>query len=106
MVGWPLPTTLRLTSSKRNGRYFYLIGKYKDTHSFENSVMLMFGYIDDDRNKVHRMVKHILSPALGRPTEELENSLLFGSTDHCIEKIRAFYEAGAKRIIFGRLVII
>jgi alkanesulfonate monooxygenase SsuD/methylene tetrahydromethanopterin reductase-like flavin-dependent oxidoreductase (luciferase family) len=40
------------------------------------------------------------SDSLGRPTEELENSLLFGSTDHCIEKIRAFYEAGAKRIHF------
>lgn len=73
---------------------------HKDTHSFENSIVSMFGYIDDDRNKVHRMVKDVLSPALGRPTEELENSLLFGSTDHCIEKIRAFYEAGAKRIHF------
>jgi alkanesulfonate monooxygenase SsuD/methylene tetrahydromethanopterin reductase-like flavin-dependent oxidoreductase (luciferase family) len=72
----------------------------KDTHLFENSVVSMFGYIDDDRNKVHRMVKDVLSPALGKPTEELENSLLFGSTDHCIEKIRAFYEAGVKRIHF------
>ncbi|HEU4446368.1 MAG TPA: LLM class flavin-dependent oxidoreductase [Nitrososphaeraceae archaeon] len=73
---------------------------HKDARPFENSVVSMFGYIDDDRNKVHRMVKDVLSPALGRPIEELENSLLFGSTDHCIEKIRAFYEAGVKRIHF------
>jgi alkanesulfonate monooxygenase SsuD/methylene tetrahydromethanopterin reductase-like flavin-dependent oxidoreductase (luciferase family) len=58
----------------------------KDIQSFENSVMSMFGYIDDDRNKVHRMVKDVLSPALGRSAEELENLLLFGSTDHCLKK--------------------
>ena len=72
----------------------------KDTNSFDNSVMSMFGYIDDDRNKVHRMAKDVLSPALGRPTEELENLLLFGSAHHCLEKIRALYEAGVKRIHF------
>jgi alkanesulfonate monooxygenase SsuD/methylene tetrahydromethanopterin reductase-like flavin-dependent oxidoreductase (luciferase family) len=31
---------------------------------------------------------------------EILKMLLFGSTDHCIKKIRAFYEAGAKRIHF------
>ena len=72
----------------------------KDTQSFENSVVSMFGYIDSDRNRVHRMAKHILSPALGRPAEELENLLLFGSADHCLEKIRALSEAGVKRIHF------
>jgi alkanesulfonate monooxygenase SsuD/methylene tetrahydromethanopterin reductase-like flavin-dependent oxidoreductase (luciferase family) len=72
----------------------------KDTQSFENSVVSMFGYIDNDRNRVHRMAKHILSPALGRPAEELENLLLFGSADHCLEKIRALSEAGVKRIHF------
>ena len=29
----------------------------KDSESFENSVMSMFGYIDNDKDKVHRMVK-------------------------------------------------
>ena len=72
----------------------------KDIQSFENSVMSMFGYIDNDRNRVHVMAKDVLSPALGRPTEELENLLLFGSTDHCLKKIRALSEAGVKRIHF------
>ncbi|MFZ0648342.1 MAG: LLM class flavin-dependent oxidoreductase [Nitrososphaeraceae archaeon] len=72
----------------------------KDIQSFENSVMSMFGYIDDDRNKVHRMAKDVLSPALGRSAEELENLLLFGSTDHCLKKIRTLSEAGVKRIHF------
>jgi alkanesulfonate monooxygenase SsuD/methylene tetrahydromethanopterin reductase-like flavin-dependent oxidoreductase (luciferase family) len=72
----------------------------KDIQSFENSVMSMFGYIDNDRNRAHRMAKDVLSPALGRPAEELESLLLFGSPDHCLEKIRALSEAGVKRIHF------
>src|SRR5215207_2512423 len=72
----------------------------KDIQSFENSVMSMFEYIDNDRNRVHSMAKDVLSPALGRPAEELENLLLFGSADHCLEKIRALSDAGVKRIHF------
>ena len=62
--------------------------------------MSMFGYIDNDRDKVHRMVKDVLSPALGRPAEQLENLLLFGSSEDCIQKINALSEAGVKRIHF------
>jgi alkanesulfonate monooxygenase SsuD/methylene tetrahydromethanopterin reductase-like flavin-dependent oxidoreductase (luciferase family) len=72
----------------------------KDTRSFDNSIMSMFGYIDNDKDKVHNMVKDILSPALGRPAEQLENLLLFGSAEHCIQRIKALYEAGVKRIHF------
>lgn len=72
----------------------------KDVESFENSVMTMFGYIDNDKEKVHRMAKEILSPALGRSADELENLLLFGSTDQCLKKIDLLYESGVKRIHF------
>jgi alkanesulfonate monooxygenase SsuD/methylene tetrahydromethanopterin reductase-like flavin-dependent oxidoreductase (luciferase family) len=60
----------------------------------------MFGYIDDDKEKVHTMAKEILSPALGRSADELENLLLFGSTDQCLKKIEDLYDSGAKRIHF------
>jgi alkanesulfonate monooxygenase SsuD/methylene tetrahydromethanopterin reductase-like flavin-dependent oxidoreductase (luciferase family) len=53
----------------------------KNSESFENCVMSMFGYIDNDKDKVDRMVKDILSPALGRPAQQLENLLLFGSVE-------------------------
>ena len=72
----------------------------KDVESFENSVMTMFGYIDNDKQKVHRMAKEILSPALGRSADELENLLLFGTTDQCLKKIDRLYESGVKRIHF------
>jgi len=72
----------------------------RDTESFENSIMSMFGYINNDKYKVKKMIKDILSPALGRPEQQLEESLLFGSVEECIQKINAFYEAGVKRIHF------
>ena len=72
----------------------------KDSESFENSLVSMFGYIDNDKDKVNTLVKDILSPALGRPVEQLENLLLFGSIEECIRKINALCEAGVKRIHF------
>jgi hypothetical protein len=38
------------------------------------------------------MAKDVLSPVLGRPADDLENLLLFGSIDECIKKIKAFLE--------------
>ena len=72
----------------------------KDSESFENCLMSMFGYISSDKDKVHRMVKDRLSPALGRPAEQLENLLLFGSVEECIQKINVLYEAGVMRLHF------
>jgi len=72
----------------------------KDVESFENSLMTMFGYIDNDKEKVQRMVKNVLSPALGRSADELNNLLLFGSPDQCLKKISLLYESGVKRIHF------
>jgi len=72
----------------------------KDVEQFENSLMTMFGYIDNDKETVQSMVKNMLSPALGRPADELNNLLLFGSSDECIKKISLLYESGVKRIHF------
>jgi alkanesulfonate monooxygenase SsuD/methylene tetrahydromethanopterin reductase-like flavin-dependent oxidoreductase (luciferase family) len=72
----------------------------KDTSRFDNSVVSMFGYIDDNKEKIHKMVREVLSPVLGRPADELESLLLFGSTGECIRKIKAFLEAGVNSIHF------
>jgi hypothetical protein len=42
----------------------------------------------------------MLSPALRRPAEDLEQMLLFGSLDECLRKIRNLVDAGVKRIHF------
>lgn len=78
----------------------YRSSNNKDIKSFQNSMMSMFGYIDNDKEKVHGMVKNILSPALGRSPEDLERLLLFGSVDHCINKIDILHDVGVKRVHF------
>jgi alkanesulfonate monooxygenase SsuD/methylene tetrahydromethanopterin reductase-like flavin-dependent oxidoreductase (luciferase family) len=72
----------------------------KDATRFANYLVSMFGYIDNDKEKINKMVKDVLSPALGRPADELESLLLFGSADECVKKINAFLEAGVNSIHF------
>ena len=72
----------------------------KDSTRFGNSVVSMFGYIDNNKEKIRKLVRDVLSPVLGRPAEELETLLLFGSIDECIKKIKAFLEAGVDSIHF------
>jgi alkanesulfonate monooxygenase SsuD/methylene tetrahydromethanopterin reductase-like flavin-dependent oxidoreductase (luciferase family) len=68
--GW-MASAYNITPDKFREKWNILMSYRKrlgrDNESFENSVMSMFGYIDNDKDKVHRMVKDILSPALGRP---------------------------------------
>ena len=101
--GW-MASAYNITPDKFREKWNILLSYRKrlgrDSESFENSVMSMFGYIDNDKDKVHRMVKDILCPALGRPAEQLENLLLFGSVEECIQKINALREAGVKCIHF------
>ena len=101
--GW-MASAYNITSDKFKEKWDILLSYRKrlgkDTESFENSIMSMFGYIGNNKYKVRKMIKDILSPALGRPAEKLENSLLFGSVEECTQKINAFYEAGVKRIHF------
>ena len=65
---------------------------------FEVSVMTMFCYIASDKEKALGMVRERLAPALGRPAEELEKALPFGSSEECVERLQKLSEAGAHRI--------
>jgi alkanesulfonate monooxygenase SsuD/methylene tetrahydromethanopterin reductase-like flavin-dependent oxidoreductase (luciferase family) len=101
--GW-MASAYNITPDKFKEKWNTLLSYRKklgrDSESFENSIMSMFGYIDDDKYKVNKMVQDVLSPALGRPAEQLKNLLLFGSVEECIQKINEFHEAGVKRIHF------
>jgi alkanesulfonate monooxygenase SsuD/methylene tetrahydromethanopterin reductase-like flavin-dependent oxidoreductase (luciferase family) len=103
--GW-MASAYNITPAKFKEKWNFLLayrkslGKEEDEEPFDNSVMSMFGYIDDDKDKVHRVVKDILSPALGRSAEDLEQVLPFGSLDECVRKIRNLVDAGVKRIHF------
>jgi probable F420-dependent oxidoreductase len=101
--GW-MASAYNITPAKFKEKWDYILSYRKsigkDVDSFENSIMTMFGYINEDREKVHRVVKDVLAPALGRPAEDLERMLLFGSADACLRKTRELADAGVKRIHF------
>ncbi|MFL6503200.1 MAG: LLM class flavin-dependent oxidoreductase [Nitrososphaera sp.] len=104
--GW-MASAYNITPAKFKEKWNFLLAYRKtlrkeelEEQPFENSVMSMFGYIHEDKAKVRRVVKETLSPALQRPVEDLEQMLLFGSSDECLLKVRNFIDAGVKRIHF------
>jgi alkanesulfonate monooxygenase SsuD/methylene tetrahydromethanopterin reductase-like flavin-dependent oxidoreductase (luciferase family) len=102
--GW-MASAYNITPAKFKEKWNFLLayrkslGKEED-ELFDNSVVSMFGYIHDDKDKVHKVVSEILAPALRRPVEDLEQMLLFGSIDKCLQKVRNLVDAGVKRIHF------
>jgi alkanesulfonate monooxygenase SsuD/methylene tetrahydromethanopterin reductase-like flavin-dependent oxidoreductase (luciferase family) len=101
--GW-MASAYNITPAKFKEKWNFLLAYRKslgkEDEPFDNSVMTMFGYIDDDKDKVRKVVREILSPALGRSAEDLERMLLFGPLDECLSKIRNLVDAGVKRIHF------
>lgn len=99
--GW-MASAYNITPAKFKERWNFLLAYRKSLSKqeepFDNSVMSMFGYIHDDKDKVRKVVKEILSPSLRRPAEDLERMLLFGSLDECLRKVRDLVDAGVKRI--------
>ena len=101
--GW-MASAYNITPAKFREKWMLLLNyrreMNRDVEQFENSLMTMFGYIDNDKEMVQSMVQKVLSPALGRPADELNNLLLFGYSDECIKKISLLYESGVRRIHF------
>jgi alkanesulfonate monooxygenase SsuD/methylene tetrahydromethanopterin reductase-like flavin-dependent oxidoreductase (luciferase family) len=102
--GW-MASAYNITPAKFKEKWNFLLayrkslGKEED-ELFDNSIVSMFGYIHDDKDKVHKVVSEILAPALRRPAEDLEQMLLFGSIDDCLRKVRNLVDAGVKRVHF------
>jgi alkanesulfonate monooxygenase SsuD/methylene tetrahydromethanopterin reductase-like flavin-dependent oxidoreductase (luciferase family) len=103
--GW-MASAYNITPARFKEKWNFLLAYRKSLgmeakeEPFDNSVMSMFGYIDDNKDKVRKVVKEILSPALRRPAEDLEHMLLFGSMDECLLRVRNLVDAGVKRIHF------
>ena len=101
--GW-MASAYNITPDKFKEKWKMLLSYRKDmgrdTTRFTNYLVSMFGYIDNNNENIHKVVKDILSPAVGRPADELERLLLFGSVDECIKKVKAFLEAGVNSVHF------
>ena len=102
--GW-IASAYNITPAKFKEKWNFLLayrkslGKEED-ELFDNSVVSMFGYIHDDKDKVHKVVREILAPTLRRPAEDLEQMLLFGSIEKCLQKVKNLADAGVKRVHF------
>jgi alkanesulfonate monooxygenase SsuD/methylene tetrahydromethanopterin reductase-like flavin-dependent oxidoreductase (luciferase family) len=61
--GW-MASAYNITPDKFREKWNILLSYRKrlgrDSESFENSVMSMFGYIDNDKDKVHTLVKEVI----------------------------------------------
>jgi len=92
-------TTPEAFAGARNrlGEHLRAVGK--DPDQFPNAVATMFFHTTEDRATARRIVRHILSPVLGRPEEELHQRLLVGSAEECAEMVIAYQETGAQRLL-------
>jgi alkanesulfonate monooxygenase SsuD/methylene tetrahydromethanopterin reductase-like flavin-dependent oxidoreductase (luciferase family) len=100
--GW-MASAYNTTPAKFKEKWDFLLDYRKSLgkeDAFDNSVVSMFGYIDDDKEKVRSVVKEIMAPSLGRPAEDIEQMLLFGTLDECLRKVRNLVDAGVRRIHF------
>jgi alkanesulfonate monooxygenase SsuD/methylene tetrahydromethanopterin reductase-like flavin-dependent oxidoreductase (luciferase family) len=100
--GW-MASAYNTTPAKFKEKWDFLLDYRKSLgkeDAFDNSVVSMFGYIDDDKEKVRSVVKEIMAPSLGRHAEDIEQMLLFGTLDECLRKVRNLVDAGVRRIHF------
>jgi alkanesulfonate monooxygenase SsuD/methylene tetrahydromethanopterin reductase-like flavin-dependent oxidoreductase (luciferase family) len=58
----------------------------------------MFFYVTEDGATAERIIRDVLSPALGRQEGELRRRLLVGSAEECAQKLAAYQAAGAQRV--------
>lgn len=70
----------------------------RDPESFPHALGSMFFYLTDDKRKVEEILVEMLSPALGRPVEQLRERLLIGTPDECVEKLSSLQAAGVQKV--------
>jgi alkanesulfonate monooxygenase SsuD/methylene tetrahydromethanopterin reductase-like flavin-dependent oxidoreductase (luciferase family) len=80
----------KLRSFLRNGD--------RDAPGFPNGIATMFFYVTDEPAEADEVLT-FLSGVMKRPTVELRDRFLVGPAGDCIEKIRAYQDAGAQRIL-------
>jgi probable F420-dependent oxidoreductase len=71
----------------------------KDPTRLPNAIATMFFHVTEDRPTAERIISDVLGRVLGRPEGELRQRLLVGPAQECAEKLMAYREAGAERIL-------
>lgn len=70
----------------------------RDPNRFPNGIATMFFHVTDERAEADEVLT-FLAGLLRRPADELRDRFLVGAPRECLEKIRAYGEAGAQRIL-------
>jgi probable F420-dependent oxidoreductase len=70
----------------------------KDPDLFPTAIATMFFYVTEDRTIAERIIRDVLSPALGRQEGELRGRLLVGPAEECAQKLAAYQAAGVQRV--------
>src|SRR5215217_282191 len=81
---------------ERLAEHLRLFGK--DPNRFPNAIATMFFYVTEDGATAERIIRDILSAALGRQEGELRRRLLVGPAEECAQKLAAYQAAGAQRV--------
>jgi alkanesulfonate monooxygenase SsuD/methylene tetrahydromethanopterin reductase-like flavin-dependent oxidoreductase (luciferase family) len=71
----------------------------RDPTAFPNALATMWTYVTEDRAQATRIIEDVLAPMLRRSPEELSDRLTIGPPEVCVEKLTAFREAGAQRVL-------
>ena len=71
----------------------------KDPDGFPNAIATMFCYVTEDKGKAEQVIHDVLSPTLNRPEEELRQRLIIGPAQECADKLAAYRDAGAQRVL-------
>ena len=70
----------------------------RDDERFPNAVATLFLHTTDSTSAADAVLTDVLSPALGRPPEELRERVLVGAPGECAERLARYAAAGAERV--------
>ena len=81
----------------RLGKHLDAAGKEPD--QFPNTIATMFLHITEDPTEADHVCQNILAPTLNRPAHQLRERLLVGPASECAEKLDAYRDVRAQRIL-------
>jgi alkanesulfonate monooxygenase SsuD/methylene tetrahydromethanopterin reductase-like flavin-dependent oxidoreductase (luciferase family) len=92
-------TTPELFTEARAHLDGYLRERGRNANEFPNGLATMWFYITEDEAEADRILEQRIVPVINRPESMLRERLPIGSAAVFAEKLRAFRDAGVKRVL-------
>jgi alkanesulfonate monooxygenase SsuD/methylene tetrahydromethanopterin reductase-like flavin-dependent oxidoreductase (luciferase family) len=72
----------------------------KAAESFPSALATTWPHVTEDKGQAERVISDVLAPMLHRPAEKLRSALLLiRPAEVCAERLAAYVDAGARRIV-------